>query len=238
MNLSRIVDRIGCEEVGYVTTLKDKEKAKVWIKKQSQYVKMHTDENQKEELIAFLKHLSNVVERLQPQNKLTSSMKQEDQLSKKDLSFWFEELCERVLMAGEANTFTKEYKTSDIAKFMGVTVATVNNWIKENRIRGFIKENKYAHARIPETAIYLTQSNETMTIKEIAELYQTEKEKHAIQTPKEDEMLESIKYFNQKYCGTYFETLAKKASLTSEEQRDVVEWKYVLKRLDLYHEKK
>lgn len=216
-----------------MTTVKDAEKAKKWIKKQSSYMKMQIDGNQAEELVAFLKYLNNVVEKVEPQKMITTSTSQFHPTTNEDLTRWFEELCERVLEVGEGNLFTKEYKTSEVAKFMGVTVATVNNWIKENRIRGVIKDSKYSHARIPETAVYLTHSNEPMTIKEIAELYFAEKEKQNAQSSKEDEILESLKFFNQKYGGTYFETLAKKDILTLEEQHDVVEWKYVLRRLGL-----
>lgn len=219
-----------------MTTVADREKAKSWVRNQVQQIKAHPNHQRADELASFLKYLTNLVERVEPQKtgKLSSSLKESQSLE--ELTSWFEQLCELVLEAGESHALTKIYKTSEVAKFMGVTVATVNNWIKEGRIKGAIKEGKNAHAKIPETAIYITSSNEVMTIKEIVNLYQKEQERRLAQTVEQDELLETIKFFNQKYGGTYFETLAKKDVLTPQEQRDASEWKYALKKVDLLHE--
>jgi hypothetical protein len=151
--------------------IQDSEKAKSWVQNHSHQVIAQMDDTEIEGFFAFLKYLSNIVDRRQPNLTDASSTKLSSPITKEELAKWFEELCEQVVQAGEPDTFVKEYKTSEVAKFMGVTVATVNNWIKEDRVRGVIKENKYAHARIPETAIYVTQSNEPVIIKEIAERY-------------------------------------------------------------------
>jgi transcriptional regulator with XRE-family HTH domain len=217
-------------EVRYLTTVKDREKAKNWIQQQVQIIK--SNQEQAEDFASFLKYFSNLVERVEPR----FTVRVVETATPEHLSVWFEKLCEFMMDESEEHYFIKTYKTSELAKFMGVTVATVNNWIKESRLRGIVKENKFAHASIPETAIFLTQSNEPMTIKEIAELYYTEMEKHTAQTPKEDEMLEVIKYFNQKYNGTYFETLSKKETLSEQEKRDDVEWRYILRKLGLLNE--
>ncbi|MED4972120.1 MULTISPECIES: helix-turn-helix domain-containing protein [Geobacillus thermoleovorans group] len=219
-----------------MTTVADREKAERWVRHQVQQIKNTPHQHKADELASFLKYLTNLIERVEPQKtaKLSPALQQSQSLE--ELTSWFEQLCEFVLEAGESHTLPKMYKTSEVAKFMGVTVVTVNNWIKEGRIKGVIKEGKHAHAKIPETAIYITSSNEAITIKEIANLYQQEQKQRLMQTAEHDELLETIQFFSQKYGGTYTETLAKKDVLTPQEERDASEWKYALKKVGLLDE--
>jgi hypothetical protein len=216
-------------------TMQESEKAKGWIKKQSNWLKHHAD-YQPEEFAAFLKHVHNTLERVNPETARKIPLLTEDIPSKEKLTQLFEMLFETIVEIGNESSYIKTYKTSDVAKFFGVTIATVNNWIKENRIKGVIKKDKFSHAIIPETAVYITHSNEPITIGEVAEMYHKEMKERLANSTENDEMLESLKFFKEKYGGSYFETLAKKKRLTPEEQRDAAEWTYILKRLDLFHE--
>ncbi|MBB5354207.1 transposase [Anoxybacillus mongoliensis] len=213
-----------------MTTVMDREKAKCWVER----MKAQLHGEKVEELASFLKYLTNVLQRVEPHKteQLMSRLHQPQNVD--ELASCFEHLCELVIDVGENHHLTKMYKTSEVAKFMGVTVATVNNWIKEGKIKGTHKAGKNAHAKIPETALYITSSNEVMTIKEIASLYEKEQKQHLAQA-EENELLETIQFFNKKYNGTYFKTLAKKDVFTPEEQRDASEWTYALKKVGLFN---
>lgn len=125
------------------------------------------------------------------------------------------------------------YTTGDIARFFGVTVATINDYIQHNRLTGVEK------GMIPGTAIYISITGEKMTIKEIAEIYEKEQQRTTIQTidPTQElnEILNAIVFFENKYRGEHKNTLALKEVLTADEERDAAEWKYLLQSIEEHH---
>lgn len=159
-----------------------------------------------------------------------------------DLSKQMQNLLTHMVEVGvDDDSMTRIYTTGDIARFFGVTVATVNNWINENRLTGVEKRVRFKQARIPETAIYKSITGETMIIKEAAEIYKTEQQRTSIRslTPTQElqELLNEIIFFEKKYEGELKNTLAKKEKLTPAEERDAAEWKHLLHEIEgLVHE--
>lgn len=128
------------------------------------------------------------------------------------------------------------YSTSDFADAMGVTLATVSNWIKSGRLIGVEKAGKGKHALIPDKAIYVNNYYQKFTVKEIMDSYERTIEEYMElpeETPEEGYRKINAHYI-KKYRGSYFETLAKKKELNSQEQRDKAEWEYVLEEMGFF----
>ncbi|GFN32975.1 helix-turn-helix domain-containing protein [Paenibacillus xylaniclasticus] len=59
--------------------------------------------------------------------------------------------------------------TGEVARFFGVSVATINNWINQGRFIGVEKGERFKQARIPENAIYVAPTGVKSTVAEAAE---------------------------------------------------------------------
>lgn len=161
----------------------------------------------------------------------------EDIQSTSDMSEQMRILLVHMVKVGVEEGFsTKIYTTGDVACFFGVTVATVNNWIHQNRLSGVEKGARFKQARIPESSVYKSVMGDVITIKEAAQLYEVEKKRTTIRplTPSEElqEVLKEILLFERKYEGQFKDTLAIKAKLSPEEIRDASEWERLLKEIE------
>jgi hypothetical protein len=177
----------------------------------------------------FLSALKNYVDK--------TSLRMEEYDTPLDLSDQLKLLLVHMVKVGvEVGTSAKIYTTGDIARFFGVTVATVNNWIYQNRLSGVEKGVRFKQARIPETSIYKSVMGDVMTVKEAAQLYEAEKDRTTIRslTPCEElqEILKEVIFFEKKYEGQYKNTLAIQEKLTLAEARDANEWKRLLKEIE------
>jgi hypothetical protein len=166
-----------------------------------------------------------------------TSLRMEEYDTPMDLSDQLKLLLVHMVRVGvEEETSAKIYTTGDIARFFGVTVATVNNWIYQNRLSGVEKGVRFKQARIPETSIYKSVMGDVMTVKEAAQLYEAEKDRTTIRplTPCEElqEILKEVIFFERKYEGPYKHTLAIQENLTPAEARDANEWKRLLKEIE------
>lgn len=124
----------------------------------------------------------------------------------------------------------KTYTTGQLTKMFGVSITTINNWIREGRFKGLATKEKNKQSRISENTFWESSSGEHILIKEIAEMYR----KHNIESiSKEDEqkiLKGEIEFWENKYNGSYNETLLNKKYKTEEELLDESEWKYLIKR--------
>ncbi len=190
----------------------------------------------------FLMALANYIEKTSPLSKdeVFEKILLKDLQSTSDLSAQLQLLLVHMVEVGVENGLvTKIYTTGDVARFFGVTVATVNNWLSLKRLTGVEKEARYKQARIPETATYTAVTGDVMTIKEAAEIYEANKKRTTVLslTPSQElqELLHEIIFFEKKYGGEFKNTLAQKIEkLTPAEQRDANEWKHLLKEVEDY----
>jgi len=137
-----------------------------------------------------------------------------------------------VEVAADSNS-QKHYTTGQLSKYFGVSITTINNWVKEGRFIGLQRKARNKQIRIPESAIWRSNNGELISVKSIIEMWEkenavrfncsNEEEKAAIDA--------ELLLLEKKYGGPYEETLKKKEQITEAEQRDKIEWEYLLKRI-------
>lgn len=187
-------------------------------------------------LTAFLKAMNNFIEITTPALTHTSKLSLDpvSHITPKQLEESLYHMFTHMVTLGSENISTKKYTTGDLSKFMGVSVATINNWIDKKRIQGYEKKGRNKQARIPENAVYLSHSGERLTIREIVQLYEVEQERSSIQEAlpiqKLKEIVEAIDYFEKKYGGSYQDTLGSRTPNNAQEDRDAIQWKTLIRR--------
>ncbi len=140
-------------------------------------------------------------------------------------------------VATDENKFVVQYTTGQMAKFMGVSVQTINNWIHEGRFLGVEKKEKNKQARIPENAIFISSAGERIPVQELVEMYNEQLKKQnadfgkLMYSQQLTEISKEIGWFEEKYGGDYQATLGAKKTLTSEEERDAAEWRYLIRKV-------
>lgn len=199
-----------------------------------------------EQLSSLYKSLMNVQTALSSIYNITPFTYRErvEKLSKEEMEKVVSDLMLQIIESGSRTDLLANYieprlyRTKEFADAMGVTQATISNWIKEGRLIGVEKKSKGSHAMIPETATYFSITHQKFSVKEIMESYNKmlmERE----ELPEED----SIDVYNRinarfidKYQGTYFETLGSLETLDDEQERDAAEWEYVLEELGQFND--
>lgn len=189
-------------------------------------------------LSTFLKVLLKYIEKTSPASAeyLLQQIHLEDTLTLQQLQQYFQLiLVHQINIATDPTISNRKYTTGDIARFFGVSLATVNNWIHNGRIIGVQKGERFKQARIPEDAIYLSATGENMTIKEASELYDTELKKTSLRSitaiEEMKELVDAIYHYEQKYNGAYEDVIATFSTVTAQQQRDFTEWQQLLQTL-------
>lgn len=123
----------------------------------------------------------------------------------------------------------RTFTTGEAARFFGVSVATINNWINQGRFQGVEKGERFKQARIPENAVYTAPTGANSTVAEVAQRYELEQARLGRNKPmtaaeEQADRLNTVVHFEEKYGGTWEETLAKKSDLTPGEARDAEQW--------------
>ncbi len=190
---------------------------------------------------AFVKALANYVQKTTPRpfpvgyavNELSS-------LPAEDVEKLLEMLYKHIVEIGTEDQEETErvptYSTGQMAQFFGVSITTINNWIRGGRITGIPEKKRNKHAQIPENATFYTVNWKPIKIKEVIESYH--KQQETISPLPEEEELKEIRAllatFQEKYHGEYHETLGKKPveKMTVEEKQDAFEWVQLLLELE------
>lgn len=125
------------------------------------------------------------------------------------------------------------YTTGELAKYFGVSITTINNWIKENRFEGFQRSSENQQARIPGDTLWRARTGKTYAVQEIVNEYEEENTINAEKFNEQDFLKREIAAFEQKYHGSLDDTLAQKSlgSLTAQEESDLSLWRYLARRL-------
>ncbi|HLS09031.1 helix-turn-helix domain-containing protein [Lentibacillus sp.] len=140
-------------------------------------------------------------------------------------------------IAAEEKEYAPTYTTGQLAKFFGVSTTTINNWIKEGRFIGVERKERNKQARISANTQYIAPSGESLSVKEVVEMY-NEQDTDADERKNDKEeyvfLVNQLGMYEDKYGGEYEKTLAKKSfnDMTAEEQTDAAAWKYFLKRME------
>lgn len=137
-----------------------------------------------------------------------------------------------VIIAAE-ETSQKLYTTGQLSKFFGVSITSINNWINENRFIGIQRSSRNKQLRISEKAMWRSLNGELIAVKEIVGMWDQEHAKHLNMNSDEEKIAlkNEIKFFEDKYGGSYDKTLMKKEQMNEFELRDKEEWEYLLKRV-------
>lgn len=120
----------------------------------------------------------------------------------------------------------KVYSTGQLAKYFGVSITTINNWIAAGRFIGVERSERNKQARISENNYWISPTEERFLVREIVETYK-QKEKRGISTsPNHEEKLnriryiiESINFFEKRYGKSYAEVISEKGN-----PDDSVDW--------------
>lgn len=128
-----------------------------------------------------------------------------------------------------------EYSTGDLAKYFGVSITTINNWIKDGRFLGYKRNEINEHARIKGNTLWKAKTGKAYPVQEIVD----EWVKDNLEANQNDEnekvfLINQVAAFDIKYKGSFEQTLGKKhlREMTAQEESDASVWKYLLKRLN------
>jgi hypothetical protein len=129
------------------------------------------------------------------------------------------------------------YSTGEVARFFGVSVATINNWINQGRFLGVEKGERFKQVRIPENAVYHAPTGVNTTVADAAVGYEYEQSHLNRNQPMTDteelaELVDADLHFEKKYGGTYEKTLGVKAELAPDEVRDAQQWRGLLRSIE------
>lgn len=113
------------------------------------------------------------------------------------------------------------YTTRQLGIYFGVSVTTINLWIKSGRFTNVIKreENKFF---VPENSLWLSSTGKVISVATVVEDY---KKENSVQYEELDELTfvqNQLKQYCEKYEGSFKETLGskKEEELTAEEEGD------------------
>ncbi|PEJ60751.1 hypothetical protein CN692_01275 [Bacillus sp. AFS002410] len=139
------------------------------------------------------------------------------------------------------------YSTGQIAKFLYVSITTINNWVKEGKF--FIEQaagqvinversNINEKLRFHPNTLFEAPTGVRLKLKDIAEAYYADKKEHEIlerefSVNTEEEQIRLYNdYFINKYHGTFEEVFGHKKwdELTPEEDTDKSMWSFFLNR--------
>ena len=128
---------------------------------------------------------------------------------------------------------SKTYTLSEVGRLMGASEPLILYWISLGRFPGVTLEEPVFR---PDTKC-VSPYGETLTIAEIEELYHQEQKRLGRDKPitleEEIQILkDEIRYFEEKYGGPFEKTLGAKRELSSDEERDAVEWGCLLRSLE------
>ncbi|MGG4036136.1 helix-turn-helix domain-containing protein [Paenibacillus cisolokensis] len=203
----------------------------------SELIKNYLPESDTDKLPALIKAIANYIEKTSIQNPVT--LLQEVQQSLSEPHRALQRLLIHMVTVGTSEDVlsVKMYTTGDVARFFGVSVATVNNWINQGRFQGVVKGERFKQARIPENAVYVAPTGVKTTISEAAQRYEEEqvrlgRNKPVTTVEELAELVNAVVYFENKYGGTLETTLGQRSDLTPAEKRDAEQWAGLLRSIE------
>jgi len=124
------------------------------------------------------------------------------------------------------------YTTRQLAIYFGVSVTTINLWIKAGRFTNVVKreEDKFF---IPKNSLWLSSTGKVISVATVVDDY---KKDNSVEYKETDELTfvqNQLTQYQHKYMGSFEETLGskKEEDLTAEEESDKELWIYFLNKL-------
>jgi len=187
------------------------------------------------------KVLVNFIEKTQL-NKLQFSSIIDSNWKNKDLIKSSSEIFKYIAhIASEEPAFAPSYTTGQLANYFGVSITTINNWIKEGRFIGVERSEKNAHARISANTYWKSKSGELHVVSDIIIDWEEENKSLEINLTATSEisfLVNQMALYQAKHGGDIEQTLGSKSidQLESEEETDLATWKYLWKRFKKLNE--
>ncbi|MFC3798919.1 helix-turn-helix domain-containing protein [Cohnella sp. GCM10012308] len=210
----------------------------------SEAIKQHLQQEDPAKTKLFVKALANYIEQTSTKNTTDVLQSIEQHLSVEHTPLALQRaLLYMVTLGVESDpTPSRTFTTGDTARFFGVSVATINNWINQGRFQGVEKGERFKQARIPENAVYTAPTGTHSTVAEVAQRYEVEQERlgrNKPMTAAEElaDLANAVVHFEKKYGGPWEETLASRWELTPAEARDSEQWAGLLKSIDRRQER-
>lgn len=204
----------------------------------SEVFKMHLHESETQ-MSLFIKALANYIERNSIHNPSEVLQAVNSHLVHGNSQQALQRVLIHMVTVGmEAETLsTKVYTTGDVARFFGVSIATIHNWIALGRFDGIEKGERYKQVRFPENAIYTSPTGMKSILSEVAKRYEDEqtrigRNKEMTAAEEMAEILNAVVHFEKKYGGTFEATLGKKTDLTPDQSRDATQWSSLLQSVE------
>lgn len=151
-------------------------------------------------------------------------------------------ISEILMRVAQGEEIEKTYSTGQLAKFFGVSITTINNWIAAGRFVGVERSKKNKQARIAESTIWISPSGERIPVREIIETYQQKQDiKNYVHSVNDDNLgriryiVETINFYEKRYGKPFTEVILEKGD--PEETLDWVwaregkEWRSLLREI-------
>ncbi|WP_252255123.1 helix-turn-helix domain-containing protein [Clostridium sp. ZBS12] len=121
------------------------------------------------------------------------------------------------------------YTTGELSKYFGVSITAINKWIDQGRFIGVERLEKNKQVRISENTLWKSRKGNTIPVKQIVETYieETSSNKERISA-----MKESIKFFENKYGGSFENVYKNKKDISPEDEANFREWEYLLSEIN------
>lgn len=185
--------------------------------------------------LLFFKVLANYVDKTNANNLQYSQLNESNLKDKKQLVSYVEEVLKFMsTVAVEESVFSPTFTTGQLAQYFGVSITTINNWIKEGRFVGVERPETNKQVRISANTMWKSRTGKHFSVAQIIEDY----EKENADLPEEQDekvfLINQLAGYEQKYGGSIQEFLGSRnvETLTAEEESDLEAWKYFTKRFD------
>ncbi|WP_176222279.1 helix-turn-helix domain-containing protein [Tuberibacillus sp. Marseille-P3662] len=127
------------------------------------------------------------------------------------------------------------YTTGDLAKYFGVSITAINNWIKEGRFIGYTKDKNNKQARISGSTIWRSRTGKLHKVQDIVDEWEAENDiddNNSVQVT----IVNQLIAYEKKYGGPFEQTLGMKATkdMTADEETDASAWKYLIRKYDTF----
>ena len=137
-------------------------------------------------------------------------------------------------VAVQPDELVPTYTTGQLAIYFGVSITTINNWIKDGRFVGVERTERNSQARISADTLWKSRLGKLYTVAQIVKEW--EEEALEIDNQYEDDevsfLVNQMALYEAKYGGDYEATLGIKESLSSEEETDAATWSYFRRKFD------
>lgn len=191
--------------------------------------------------VLFFKVLANAIDKAVPNNKLQFSQMSEGILENDEaLEQCYQQLLTYLSeIAVEDQQETEWYSTGDIAKFFGVSIQTIHNWVKEGRFIGIEKDTPNKQLRISGKTLWKAKNGRLHPVSEFVQEWE-EEQKRTEQVSMNDGyefdfLVDQLAKFEHKYGGDFEITLGMKSTeeMTAQEESDASLWKYLKSRVEV-----